>query len=124
MPARRTNEPAEEPSAPRRRPATTPEAREKQMIAMAIDVAEEQMRDRTVSSQVLTHYLKLGTRQHELELEKLRYDTQFMQAKIESLESAKRVEAIYEEALAAMKSYTGQIDDGFEPEEFYEVDGD
>lgn len=124
MPAQKTDEPDEPRPKPRRRPATTPEAREKQMVALAIEVAEEQLEDRTVSAQVLTHYLKLGTREHELQLEKLRYEAQFMQAKIEQLASAKRMEAMYEDVLAAMKSYSPHPDDGFVPDEFYEVDDD
>ena len=50
-----------QPSTPQIRPASSPEARENQMISLAIDLAEQQLRDGTASSQVITHYLKLGS---------------------------------------------------------------
>ena len=43
------------------RPALTPEARENQMISLAVDLAEKQLMEGTASSQVITHYLKLGS---------------------------------------------------------------
>ena len=59
------------PSKPRRPPATTPEARENQMVSLAIDLAEKQLAEGTASSQVITHYLKLATSREQLEKEKL-----------------------------------------------------
>jgi hypothetical protein len=97
----------DKPKRPRRPPATTPEARENQMVALAVDVAEKQMRDGSVSSQVLTHYLKLGTVQHQLELEKLKQETKMLESKIEGMESAKKMESLYEEAINAMRAYSG-----------------
>ena len=38
------------------RPALTPEARENQMIALAVDLAEKQLLEGTASSQVITHH--------------------------------------------------------------------
>lgn len=37
------------------RPALTPEARENQLISLASDLAEKQLREGTASSQVITH---------------------------------------------------------------------
>ena len=57
---------------PRRRPpATSVEARENQLISLAVDLAERQLSEGTASSQVITHYLKLGTTKDRLEKEKL-----------------------------------------------------
>lgn len=56
---------------PKSRAALTPEAREKQLIALAIDVAEEQMRNGTASSQVISHFLKLGSTRAQIEKELL-----------------------------------------------------
>ena len=63
------------------RPALTPEARENQLISLAVDLAEEQLRDKTASSQVITHFLKLGTTKAELEKEKLAKENELLRAK-------------------------------------------
>lgn len=92
----------------KRRPAVTPEARENQMIALAVDLAEKQLIEGTASSQVITHYLKLGSTKEKIEKEILEEQKKLIEAKTESLQSAKRVEELYANALAAMKSYSGQ----------------
>lgn len=89
------------------RPALTPEARENQMIAYAVDLAEQQLLDGTASSQVITHFLKLGTEKYKLELEKIRHENNLSEAKTESIQSAKRVEELYANALEAMRNYNG-----------------
>lgn len=89
------------------RPGITPESRETQLVALAIDLAEQQLRDGTASSQVITHYLKLGTMKEKLEREKLEKENELLKAKTESIQSAKRVEELYEQALNAMKHYSG-----------------
>jgi hypothetical protein len=103
---------------PRRPPGTTPEARENQLISAAVDLAERQLRDGTASSQVITHYLKLGSSREKLEQERLRHENELMQAKAEMLASQKRVEDLYAKALDAMRSYAGQV----EPEESEDYD--
>ena len=92
------------------RPAITPEARENQMIALAVDLAEKQLMEGTASSQVITHFLKLGTTKAELEREKLANENKLLQAKTEAIESAKKVEELYANAISAMKIYSGQGD--------------
>ena len=89
------------------RPALTPEARENQMISLAVDLAEQQLRNGTASSQVITHFLKLGTTVAQLEKEKLEQENKLLQARTEALESTKRVEELYENAIKAMKKYSG-----------------
>ena len=93
------------------RPALTPEAKENQMISLAMHCAEKQMREGTASSQVITHFLKLGTEKAKLEREKLRQETEMMRAKTESLQSAKRVEELYANAIEAMRTYGGHGDE-------------
>lgn len=99
----------QEPVISRRRPPTTPEARENRMIAMAVDLAEKQLREGTASAQVITHYLKLGSSREKLEQERLRKENELLDAKREALEAAKRIEALYQEALDAMRSYSGNF---------------
>ena len=91
----------------KRRPALTPEARENQMIALAVDLAEQQLMDGTASSQVITHFLKLGTEKAKLEQEKLRRENELLKAKTESIESGRRIEELYSEAINAIKQYSG-----------------
>lgn len=104
------------------RPAMSPEARENQMIAYAVDLAEKQLREGTASSQVITHYLKLGSSKERLEREKLERENELLRAKAENLQSARRSEEVYKEALKAMRTYSGQITD--EEEDDYDFDYD
>ena len=98
------------------RPAMSPEARENQMIALAVDLAEQQLRDGTASSQVITHYLRLGSTKERVEKEILEKQKELIAAKTEALHSAKRVEELYAEAIKAMRRYNGQGD----PDEYNE----
>lgn len=104
MPARRRKL---EEKKTRRKPATTPEGRENQLVSAATDLAEEQILNGTASSQVITHFLKLGSTRERLEQERLEHENELTRVKIEALESQKRVEELYAEALNAMRSYAG-----------------
>ena len=89
------------------RRAIDPQVRENQMIAMATNLAEKQLREGTASSQVIVHYLKLGTMEKQLEMEKLKNENALLAKKVEVLESAKNTEKLYADAIEAMKSYSG-----------------
>lgn len=93
------------------RPALSPEARENQMIALAVDLVEQRLLDGTASSQETTHFLKLGSTKNRLEMEKLQEENRLLKAKTEALQSAKRVEELYSEAIKAMRRYSGQGSD-------------
>jgi len=95
-------------SSKKMRPALTPEARENQLISLAVDLAEQQLRDGTASSQVIAHYLKQSTAKAQLEKEKLIQENRLLQAKTEAYQSAKSSEELYKKALAAMRTYSGQ----------------
>lgn len=86
----------------------TPEAREQQLISLAIDLAEKQLRDGTASTQVITHYLKLGSSREQMEQKMLASKTELVEAKIDSLQSMKEVERLYSEAMQAMRIYGGK----------------
>ena len=79
------------------------------MVSLAIDLAEKQIRAGTASSQVITHFLKLGSTREQLEQQKLEHENELTKVKIEAIESQKRVEELYMEALSAMRSYAGNI---------------
>lgn len=93
------------------RPALTPEARENQMIALAVDLVEQRLLDGTASSQETTHFLKLGSMKNRLEMEKLQEENRLLKARTEALQSSKRVEELYSEAIKAMRRYSGQGSD-------------
>lgn len=95
----------------RRPPATNPDAREKQLIAAAVDLAEKQILEGTASSQVLAHFLKLGSSREKKEQEKLRLENELVKAKTEAVQSQKRTEELYKNALDAMRSYSGREGD-------------
>lgn len=92
------------------RPALNPESRENQLVSLAVDLAEQQLRDGTASSQVITHYLKLGSMRERLERERLEEENKLLRAKTKAIESAEEVKVLYEEALKAMRNYSGQGD--------------
>lgn len=95
---------------PPMRPALTPEAREGQLISLATDLAEKQLREGTASAQVITHYLKLGSTKERIEKEILECQKELVRAKTETLQSGKRLEELYEKAIAAMQRYSGKDD--------------
>ena len=95
--------------APKRkiRPALTPEARENQLIALAVDLVEQRLIEGTASSQETTHFLKLGSMKNKLEMEKLREENELLKAKTESIKSSKKSEELFEAAIKAMQRYSG-----------------
>lgn len=93
------------------RPALTPESRENQLISLAVDLAERQLQEGTASSQVITHYLKLGSTKERREKEKLEEEIKLLRARTEALQSAKKSEELFEEAIRAMKKYSGGGDE-------------
>ena len=93
------------------KPALTPEARENQLIALAVNLAEKQLREGTASSQVITHYLKLGSTKDRIEKEILEKQKELIEAKTQSLQSARQNEELYREVLEAFRSYSGISDD-------------
>lgn len=111
MPKRRVVSSTSLEGRPSSRPAITPEGREQQMISLAMDLVEERLRNGTASSQETTHFLKLGSTRNQLEIEKLKKETSLLEAKQASLESSARMEKLYSDAMAAMKTYSGQDDD-------------
>lgn len=102
----------------RRPPAKTLEAREKQLISLAVDLAEKQLLEGTASSQVITHFLKLGSTRDRIEQDNLREKNKLLRAQTEAVKSEKKIEVLYEEALKAMKKYNGQY--SAEDEEGYD----
>lgn len=93
------------------RPALSPETRENQMISLAIDLAEKQLIEGTASSQVISHYLKLGSMKDRLEREILEQQKELIVAKTENIKSAKKSEEAYKEVILALQVYGGYHND-------------
>lgn len=98
-------------------PTISPEIREQRMIDLALDCAEQQMRDGTASSQVITHFLKLATEKERLEREKLESEAALKRAQVEAIRSEKDMTEMYSRAIRAMRIYSGEAED-------YEYDED
>lgn len=92
------------------RPAMDPDDRDKQLVALAVDLAEKQLRDGTASSQVITHYLKIGSPHYRLEKEKLELENELTKAKAESIKQASNRDETYQKAIEAMRRYSGNGD--------------
>ena len=91
-------------------PAVDPEAREQQLIALAVDLAEQQLRDGTASAQVITHFLKLGSSREQIEKEILAKQSDLYSAKTKAYESAQDMKELYAQAIAAVRKYSGNGD--------------
>ena len=99
-------------------PALTPEARENQMISLAMDLAEKQLREGTASSQLITEFVKRGSTKARLEKEILAEQKELMAAKTENIKASQRVEELYLNALNAMRRYSGQGEINDDEEEY------
>lgn len=103
----------------RRRPATSPDDREQQLAGMAYDLAEQQLLDGTASAAVMTQLMRFGSTREVLERQRLEHDAQLAQAKIAAMESASKMEALYEDAIRAMSMYQGhEPPPGYEDDEY------
>lgn len=92
---------------PKKPPAKSLDAREKQMVSLAVDLAEKKLQEGTAAPSIIVHYLKLGTTSYQLELEKLKHENALLEARTDNIKSLGRMEELYEEALKALRSYQG-----------------
>ena len=102
---------SKEPKKESQKPPTTPEAKERQMIAYAMDLAEEQLKNGKASSQLITHFLKLGTENAKLERLKLEQESRLLEAKVDSLRNAEEKDVDYGKVIQALKKYQGEVND-------------
>lgn len=91
----------------KRPPARTPEARESQLIALAMDLVEKRLREGTASSQETVTIIKFGSEKERLERDRLRKENELITAKTEAIKSAKRIEELYADAIKAFGVYSG-----------------
>lgn len=99
------------------RPALTPEARENQLISLAVDLVEQRLRDGTASSQETTHFLKLASQKNRIELERAKLENELIKAKTQALKDQADMKALYEDAINAMRRYSGHGSTSYEEED-------
>ena len=95
---------------PHKPPARGIKRREDQLISLAADLAQRQLEEGTASPSVITHFLKLGTTNAELERLKLEREIALMSSKEAALESQTRSEDLFQKALDAFASYRSGSD--------------
>ena len=88
--------------------ARTPEAREEQLAALAYDLAEQQFLDGSASSQVIVHFLKVGSTLQKQELQKMKQETLLVEAKVKDLANVEEMKKLYVDAMDAMRGYAGK----------------
>lgn len=101
------------------RPALNPEMREQQLISLAVDLVEQRLRDGTASAQETTHFLKLASQKTKIELERAKLENQLIEAKTKAIYDQADLKTLYQDAIAAMRRYSGHGSDP-EPEEDYD----
>lgn len=89
------------------RPAIDPDARENQLIALAVDLVEQRLIAGTASSQETVHFLKLGSSKARYELEKLKLENELTKAKTENIHAMQHADEMFDKAIKAMQKYSG-----------------
>lgn len=102
------------------RPALTPEARENQLISLAVDLVEQRLRDGTASAQETTHFLKLASRKAKLEAERAELENELIKAKTQSIRDQADIKSLYKDAIDAMRRYSGHGSGHYDEEEYDE----
>lgn len=102
------------------RPALTPEARENQLISLAVNLVEQRLIDGTASAQETVHFLKLASRKAKLENDRAEAELELMRAKAQAIYDQADIKALYKDAIEAMKRYSGHGSSSDEGDEYYE----
>ena len=102
------------------RPALTPEARENQLISLAVDLVEQRLRDGTASAQETTHFLKLASRKAKLEAERAELENELIKAKTQNLRDQADIKTLYKDAINAMRRYSGNGNSSEEEDEYFD----
>lgn len=88
-----------------------PAAREQHMISLAVDLAEKKLRDGTATSQIIEHYLRLGTARAVVDVALMQEELELKRAKTEQIRSMHTEAEKYQEAIEAFRIYSGAAED-------------
>ena len=102
------------------RPALNPQSRENQMISLAVDLVEQRLRDGTASAQETVHYLKLASTKAKLESERAQLENELIRAKTQALRDQADIKKLYNDAINAMRRYSGHGNGSEEQEQEYD----
>lgn len=91
--------------------ATSLKAREEQLINMAYNEVERRISEGIATGPELVHFLRMGSTKGRLEKELLERENELMSAKTEALNTQRKVEELYANAISAMKSYRSDSDE-------------
>lgn len=101
------------------RPAATPEGREEQIQALAMDLAYKRLKDGTASNQLICEIIKSASTERRLKKDIMEAQKELLVAKTEAIHDQKDMKEMYSKALAAMKSYSGAMEVDDEDEEIF-----
>lgn len=87
------------------KPSMTVDGREQQLISLAVNLAEQQLRDGTASPSIINHYLKMASTRESIEREMLKKQSKLIDAKVQSIVEGKEQEQLAKAAIEAMKNY-------------------
>lgn len=88
------------------KPADNPESREKQLVNLAVDLAEKQLREGTAPPSVINHFLKIASKRESLERDILERQAELITSKAKNMNKDRDAEELAKAAIEAMKSYT------------------
>lgn len=94
------------------KPVHSVEARESQLVSLAMDLAERRLREGTASSAEVVEIMRWGSKRSKLEQELNETKIELMKAKKEALESTKRIEELFDEAMHQFRRYNGVFEEG------------
>ena len=98
-------------------PALTLETRENQLVALAMNLAEERLRDGKATSQEIVYFLKAGAPDEKLKRQLLEAQAELAQAKAAAIKAEKQNAELFAEAIAAFKDYSGETYEESEPDQ-------
>jgi len=102
------------PNTPEFPPASSDEERTLQMGSLAMDLAEQRMRNGTASSAEILYFVKQASPEARLERIKLEEETKLIQARVADIERSRTTEELYGQIIAAFQEYQGINYDEYE----------
>lgn len=93
------------------RPDFTAAARERRLVGLAYDEAERRLKDGSASSEMICHFLRVGSSKEYLDQQLMAGKIELQQAKTEMYKAQQKSEEMFAKAILAIKSYQGDDED-------------
>ena len=103
--------PVETPTESREPPSLTVEGRFDQLVNLAVDLAEERLRDKSASNQLISEIIRYGSQKEKLTREKIQMETQMLAAKADALRAQETSAQLLQDAMRAMTEYSPSRDE-------------